>query len=308
MSLPAPAASPAMSMFWQTVRRSTTPSGGLVLKASLRPIAPRVTAQAAGGAARAAPARLSGAASRAAMAGAAAVRGGAAAGSGSGSGGARASSVWRRAWALYTGALARRPIATNMATAGVLSFTADMVAQTIESSRAADAGEEPGAYSVKRAVSTAGFNVALAPFLFGWFRALDRVFPAKNTMAVLAGKIFIHQATCSTVCNAAFFAWVIATRGDGPKDVTLTEQWKAKVKADLVDTQIRAWTFWPAANFVSFAFVPLALRLPYLNMGAMAWSTYLSLQGYKKQPAPASEVVIEDVTNAADPLAVPSLA
>ena len=78
-------------------------------------------------------------------------------------------------WRAYQRLIKRQPLLTNIATATVVMFTGDTLAQKIEIYRS----EEPKQFDVCRNIVMVSWNsLFFSPFFLVWFRHLDGKFPS----------------------------------------------------------------------------------------------------------------------------------
>ena len=54
---------------------------------------------------------------------------------------------------------------------------------------------------------------------------------------------------------------------------------RTKLRADFRGVQARGWRVWPLASYLNQEFVPLKLRVLWLNVVALGWTTFLITQG-----------------------------
>lgn len=107
----------------------------------------------------------------------------------------------------YSAAMAAAPVATNVATAGVLSLCADGIAQKLTSSDGTD-------WDWARSAWIIVWGSIVNGYLMGkWFGFLGQRFPgARTSWKTFALKLATNQAVLSPSLNAGFFAFVVLTR------------------------------------------------------------------------------------------------
>ncbi len=48
------------------------------------------------------------------------------------------------------------------------------------------------------------------------------------------------------------------------------------LKTKIWNTMLDCWKLWPVANMISFTFVPVQLRVLFMNFVGLGWNMYLS--------------------------------
>jgi len=128
--------------------------------------------------------------------------------------------------------------------------------------------------------------VVTGGFVYHWLRFLDRVFPpAGQTVQRVFTKIAVNQALMSPGLNGAFFG-VSTARSNDLLAAAGREQWlrdwRAKINKDLLDTVIQSNCLWCPAHVVNFYFVPPQHRVLFTSGIFFAWTSWLSMVGYRK--------------------------
>ncbi|KAI8467297.1 MAG: hypothetical protein J3K34DRAFT_523829 [Monoraphidium minutum] len=192
----------------------------------------------------------------------------------------------QRLWAAYLASLGAAPLRTKMATGAAATLLGDLVAQAAAHHAAPARARRPAAggapeaaaagagfaYDAPRAARLAAYNAAVAtPMNHFWFALLDAgVLPADPAGgAAVCAKVLLDQALQTPAALALFFATIKLLEGR-PGEAG------AEVQAKLLPTLIANWCLWPAAQLVNFAFVPLELRILYVNAVSVAWTAYIS--------------------------------
>lgn len=175
-----------------------------------------------------------------------------------------ANSILELAWRRYLQQLEKRPLKTKAVTAGVLAGSSDLLAQRLSG----------GSINWRRTLAIALYGVVWSgPAGHFWQQALERLFPDKKDPLRSAKKVLLDQLTFGPLCNGlflAFMAGVVEGRGwAGTRD---------KLRRDFAGVQQRGWRLWPLASFISQQFVPLQLRVLWLNAVAFLWSLFLILR------------------------------
>ena len=111
-----------------------------------------------------------------------------------------------------------------------------------------------------------------------WQNLLEKIVPQgiKESRSMWAiRKTIVDQLVYGPVANAVFLTFM--GRVIEQKNIPATI---AKVVNDFWYTQINGWAVWPLASVVNQFFVPLQLRVLWLNVVGLFWSTWLMM--YKR--------------------------
>ncbi|KXS10765.1 hypothetical protein M427DRAFT_158774 [Gonapodya prolifera JEL478] len=193
----------------------------------------------------------------------------------------------------YLTLLETRPIATKAVTASAIAAAGDVLAQAIESRAATkpspfnnasatsgsstpshhrDSDARMAWWSPSRTLRLASFGFLFAgPVTHYWYITLDRLVSPSMTARSALLKMAIDQTTMAPASVAVFFTYHGLYQG---------WEWdriKKKVEREAWPTLVANWVLWPAALLVSFRFVPLDLRVLWMNVVGLGWGTYLSL-------------------------------
>ncbi|XP_053493280.1 mpv17-like protein [Ictalurus furcatus] len=115
-------------------------------------------------------------------------------------------------------------------------------------------------------------NVAVVAFCFNgnfnffWMRFLERRLPGSSVSTVLR-KLAMDQTISLPLAISAFYTGLSLLEG---KDDIL-EDWRNK----FLNTYTTGLMFWPFAQCLNFALVPLYLRTTFTGCCAFAWATFL---------------------------------
>mmetsp|Transcript_42703 Transcript_42703/g.103703 ORF Transcript_42703/g.103703 Transcript_42703/m.103703 type:complete len:137 (-) Transcript_42703:75-485(-) len=117
--------------------------------------------------------------------------------------------------------------------------------------------------------SFAGF-VSHGPQLHFWCLLLDRYVSFGGTSWGLVAKIALDQTFFASYMNAAFCFIVELLQGRSLGDVVkkVRLSWWPSLKA--------SWRFWPAAHAITFTFIPMHLRVLWVDILEIMWVTILS--------------------------------
>lgn len=201
----------------------------------------------------------------------------------------------RQLWAAYETQLARRPVATQIATSAVLWGAGDVLAQRLEKIQGFRRQTEVAAGSlatlppppqppplswrngmdIGRAALTAAFGAALVgPVGNMWYAALDiwctRLVPCGGAPRI-AAKVLIDTAVLGPFYVAAFFTWGAAFMGGGGASGLVT-----KLQSDFLPTLAAEAAFWPAVQAANFTFTPLRHQLLVVNAVTLLDATFMS--------------------------------
>jgi Mpv17 / PMP22 family len=168
------------------------------------------------------------------------------------------------AWRLYVAKLKSDPLLTKAVTSGVLSIVADIAAKKL--------ARRPLKSSSALHELTVGL-VLRAPVVHAFHVFLDRVVfaRAKNQAAppIVLGKLALDQILFAP----AFLSTYLLLSGaldDVPLAVT-----KRRIRKELYPMLRSNWCVWVPAQFISYAFVPLNLRVAWGSVVGLFWTTYL---------------------------------
>ncbi|EFN52473.1 hypothetical protein CHLNCDRAFT_138820 [Chlorella variabilis] len=194
------------------------------------------------------------------------------------------------AWRRYLQALDQKPLKTKAVTAAVLIAASDLLAQRLTSAAPTN---------WRRTLSMALYGFLWAgPSSHFWQHILENMFPDKSDALRSVKKVLVDQLAYGPVQNALFMAF-LASVVEGRSWATT----RAKLASDWPGVQRRSWRVWPVASFISQEYVPLKaswlaeeqgqpeswagaagaaasfLRVLWLNVVALGWTTFMILQG-----------------------------
>lgn len=95
------------------------------------------------------------------------------------------------------------------------------------------------------------------PAAVGWYRVLERYVVFKNRNAQMLARVALDQLGFAPVGIAAFFSAMSVMERRSPSQ-KLRESWWTALRAN--------WNVWPAVQLVNFRFVPLDLRIVFVNV------------------------------------------
>ena len=193
-------------------------------------------------------------------------------------------SVFHLAWALYLDKLAKKPVQTKAFTAAFIQAASDVVAQSIvgRRSRAGDGEDEKkkrkgkggkALIDVRRTALMAVFGfVWVGPGLHYWQRFLESKFAGrKQSLRLVLEKACFDQAFYGPVANVAMMTFITLLI-----EKKSAQALRKKLTSQLVGVQLNAWKVWPLASILNYSFVPVELRVLFMNLVGFGWSTFLN--------------------------------
>ena len=170
-------------------------------------------------------------------------------------------------WSGYLAALEADPLPVKMATAACVIGAGDATAQLIENERK----KLPDAARVAR---WAFFGLVLqAPWNHVWQNVLEGALPATASpwTAVTLEKVALDQGLQAPAFTALVFFFFAALEGGGFGGGV------AACERDLAPTILKNWLVFVPATFINLGFVPLELRVLFINVVFFFWVIFLSL-------------------------------
>ena len=202
----------------------------------------------------------------------------------------------------YLEQLERHPLLTKSLTASAITGASNVVAQCLGSARRADDGDVVGgdcdqrrgvtsssssspSSSPSSSSSSARVNkVELVKYLlFGllwvgpsshfWQNALERLVPRRvreSKASWALRKMLCDQLCFGPVGNVVFLSFI----GRVIQGLSVGRT-VAKVRGEYVATQVRGWLVWPVASVLNQYYMPIELRVGFLNVVAFFWSLFM---------------------------------
>jgi Mpv17 / PMP22 family len=171
------------------------------------------------------------------------------------------------AWKSYLLKLKSDPLLTKAITSGVLSLVADLAARSMS--------RRPLKSSSALHEMTIGL-VFRAPVIHAFHVLLDNVIfaGAKNqsSQSVVLAKLVIDQILFAPLFLGAYIIFS-GMLEDVPLKVTTR-----RIRKELFGMLRSNWIVWVPANYFSYAFVPLHLRVAWGGIIGLFWTTYLILR------------------------------
>ena len=157
----------------------------------------------------------------------------------------------------YGNVAKRRPLITQVVTAGVLTTAGDILAQKIEN--------RPCGYDIKRTavMSTLGFCY-FGPLVATWLGVLRRL-----NWRVLP-TVVCDQLCFAPFASASFVFLHPILSGKGIKKA------KEIFKTTYLTILTSSWLCWTPAQLINFAFVPFQFRMLYIQSVSLGWNSFLS--------------------------------
>ena len=187
--------------------------------------------------------------------------------------------------AMYMDSLDTHPLLTKSVTASMITAASNFVSQFVtfrrkaseSKTRATSDGtskERQKHYNKRDIVKYLLFGLLwVGPSSHFWQNALERLVPRRRgeTKASWAlRKMLCDQICYGPVGNAVFLGFI----GRVIQGLSFGGTVR-KVQREFVGTQVSGWCVWPFASVVNQYFVPIELRVGFLNFVAFFWSLYL---------------------------------
>lgn len=171
-------------------------------------------------------------------------------------------SILEVAWGRYLKQLEQKPLKTKAVTAGALAAASDVLAQRLTFK---------GPLNWRRTLAIALFGLVWSgPSNHYWQRFLEQLFPGRRDGAAVLQKVAVDQLVYGPLCNVLFMSY-ISMFVEG-RSLSFTQ---SKLRQDWLATQLHGWKVWPLAALLNYRYVPLKLRVLFVNLVAFAWSTFL---------------------------------
>mmetsp|Transcript_13115 Transcript_13115/g.32387 ORF Transcript_13115/g.32387 Transcript_13115/m.32387 type:complete len:202 (+) Transcript_13115:101-706(+) len=168
-----------------------------------------------------------------------------------------------RAWQGYLGRLQTNPVMTKAITSALLSVVSDLVAK--------GASKTPVKSSSLINELSMGL-VIRGPVVHYFHTFLDKVVFRKTNQsspAVVIGKLALDQVIFAPLYTALYF-FITGAMEDMP-----VAQTRRKVSKMLLSVMKSNWTVWVPVNLVSYALIPLELRVLFGNIVSIFWTAFL---------------------------------
>jgi len=176
----------------------------------------------------------------------------------------------------YHRLLVDKPVITKSVTCGILSFTGDIIAQTIEHKYSMNNNNNNSQLNTWRILSRIDMGRTLRFTSFGflifgpsahyWYRFLDKLFPKPTTQSLLS-KVLADQTLFTPVAIVSVFSYISLLEGHSSFE---------KVRQDFWPTLKANWALWLPAQTINFRFTPPDYRVLFVNSVALIWNVYLA--------------------------------
>ena len=177
-------------------------------------------------------------------------------------------------WGKYMDLLERKPLATKVATSGVLAFGSDVICQKIDSAYI-NKGKE---YDWVRTARFTGLGLFyMPPILHHWYGWLMRAFTGTGAL-VTVQRVALDQCCFAPIYLAGLFSCDMVLEGKADKV-------EAKLRSELLNTVMANFSVWVPVMFFAFKFVPANLQVQYSNVAGFFWNIYLSFKLAKEVPS-----------------------
>ncbi|KYR00993.1 pmp22 family protein [Tieghemostelium lacteum] len=188
----------------------------------------------------------------------------------------------RYLWKPYLKLLLQYPLTTkSVSTSVLMGPVGDSLAQILEYkySKKRD-GEEDGKrefkYNYNRMLTMSAVGLCFSgPVLHYWYQSLDKIVTGQGKIIYLK-KMLVDQLVFAPCVISTFMLIMNVLNGR-----TLTDA-KKQIKNELLYPALAYnWCLWPAAQYISFAIVPLNFRVLYVSVVSVFWNIFLSNLGNK---------------------------
>jgi hypothetical protein len=159
--------------------------------------------------------------------------------------------------ARYNSLLKTAPLRTKALTSVTLSVTGDLLAQDLARSPL----DSRQCLDHRRTVIQGLWSLANAAPMHYWFQGLSKV-PRIGPIPQPVVACLIDQVVLCPISHAAYFAWISAA-SSGFK--ARRSDISADVREKLWPALKACYTIWPTVFLLNVAYVPLHLRLPFMN-------------------------------------------
>lgn len=190
-------------------------------------------------------------------------------------------SVLGIAWQRYLYQLNKRPLRTKALTAAGIAALSDIIAQRVLTG---------GYRSGRRTVAVALYGlIYTGPAAHYWQKFVQWAFctcgkgsncNCSSDALTVFKKVLVDQVTYGPVCNVMFLCFTGMILEARPWSDVGT-----KVFRNYPAVQLNAWRLWPLASLINFKFVPIKLRVLFINLVALVWSTFLLMRARVQRPS-----------------------
>ncbi|KAI1724375.1 mpv17 / PMP22 family domain-containing protein [Ditylenchus destructor] len=179
--------------------------------------------------------------------------------------------------------LNKRPLLTQMVSAGVIGAAGDAITQL---------GIENVSLSHYDLMRTTRFFLLptfyIAPVLGKWFRTLEKwsvpgrwLFGSRKTLPLK--KLAVDQIFFAPIFSASIIYNLRLMEG-----YSIKESWE-KLVIDYWDIYKRSIQYWPCMQLINFYVIPLQFRVIFTQVAALIWNVFLSHKTQTRLPIPPLE-------------------
>ena len=169
----------------------------------------------------------------------------------------------------YVRILETHPIVAKSVTAGIIFGLSDTTAQILESSRKA---EKKGKLDKKRLLASVLVGLLyFGPAAHKWYEWIFKLLPATTVLSTCY-KAALGQLIFGPCFTCVFFAVGLLQSGE-----FTIQRWFKKIQKDLFGVWTAGLGYWPIADFISYAWVPVMWIPLFINFCSFIWTIYLSL-------------------------------
>ncbi|KAF6200018.1 hypothetical protein GE061_006317 [Apolygus lucorum] len=168
----------------------------------------------------------------------------------------------RKVTSSYWNSFKTRPYTANMAQAALFMAVGDSLAQMAEKW----VSKKP--FDFTRTAKMASIGAAFGPFLFLYYKFLDRIVSSEATeLKKTVVKISIDQIVMAPASIVALVVLTSAAEG-----IDVSKSLEDKTIGLVMDN----YKVWPAAQVINFTLVPPPLRTGFHQIVALGWNSYVN--------------------------------
>ncbi|KAI8378529.1 hypothetical protein BD560DRAFT_389641 [Blakeslea trispora] len=177
------------------------------------------------------------------------------------------------AW--YLTQLASHPLRTKACTSGVLSGLQELTAQKLSGAKELD----------KRVLQMAAYGLFISgPLNHLMYEIMNKIFAGKVGAKVKIGQLLFSNLVISPVMNSVYLTAMAILAG-----VRSPVQLKANLKKGLLPMQKVSWTVSPLTIIFAQKFLPPTTWVPFFNLVAFVFGTYINTMVKRKRMKEAEE-------------------
>ncbi|KAJ3051191.1 hypothetical protein HK097_007838 [Rhizophlyctis rosea] len=166
-------------------------------------------------------------------------------------------------WDRYVLSLQQRPVFTKASTSGVLNGLQELIAQRVAGNK-----DPKGTEKVVK-MAAYGFLVS-GPLGHYLYAAMEKAFAGKTGPAVGIMKLLVSNLVIAPIQNAVYIAAMALIAG------TNTAGAIRAVRSRLAGVMKMTWSVFPLIQAFAFRSLPQPLWLPFFNLVAFVFGTYIN--------------------------------